>query len=98
MSGPDDDLTAFLSMVTSDADQETLTHRPEDCADWRTSCSGHNALRLAAMVRGVLELTGPPDPENPEYDLDGPLGFEVSKEAVREAVTRGLAKEADDGG
>jgi hypothetical protein len=53
-----DDLTAFLAMVTSDADSETTTHRPEDCADWRNSCSAHNAMRLAVMVAGALGLAG----------------------------------------
>ena len=53
-----DDLTAFLDLVRSDADQESMTHDPEDCGDWRNSCSAHNTLRVAAMVRGVLELAG----------------------------------------
>ena len=56
-----DDLTAFLDLVTSDAAEESMTHDTEDCPDWRNSCTAHNTMRLAAMVRGAAELHAPVD-------------------------------------
>ena len=50
----------------------------------------HDVPRLLAALEAVLKLTEPPDPENLEYDIDGPLGFEVSKAAIREAITTAL--------
>lgn len=46
--------------------------------------------RLLAAVEAVLELAEPPDPDKLEYDLDGPIGFEISKAKVREAISREL--------
>lgn len=79
-----DDLTSFLDLVRSDADQESMTHDPEDCADWRNSCTAHNTLRLAAMVRGVLELTRDSSGDDLYPSIDVTVG------EVREAITREL--------
>jgi hypothetical protein len=87
-----DDLTSFLEMVTSDADQETMTHDPEDCADWRNSCTAHNTLRLAAMVRGVLDLTRDSSGDDLYPSIDVTVG------EVREAITRELTGKEDGDG
>lgn len=66
-----DDLAQFLDLVRSDAGQESMTHDPEDCADWRNSCTAHNTLRLAAMVRGVLDGHEPMPTYGPALNPDG---------------------------
>jgi hypothetical protein len=87
-----DDLASFLEMATSDADQETMTHAPEDCTDWRNSCSGHNTLRLAAMVRGVLEGHSP-GRADPSWCTG--CGFSYPCSAVR-VITRELTGKGGD--
>jgi hypothetical protein len=102
-----DDLTQFLDLIRSDADQESMTHDPEDCADWRNSCTAHNTMRLVAMVKATLELAGEFDTESDQYDdlsekpgtdeegrplhAGQAIAYRECAADLREAITRELA-------
>lgn len=86
-----DDLTSFLERVREDAGQESMTHAAADCADWRNSCSAHNAMRLAGMVEAALKLADEWS-ELPFADLEAG----ATADELRAAITAALAgKEAD---
>ena len=54
-----DDLTAALEEIRAEADGSIAYAGAHDCPDTGTSCSAHNALRLLAALRAVLELHRP---------------------------------------
>lgn len=82
-------VAAFLAEVKEGAERFRTAPRLTNARDYAAICSARDVPPLLAALEAVLALTEPPT-EPLLYDLDGPLGLEVSKVAVREAIEAAL--------
>lgn len=105
-----DDLAATLAGIgelVSERDEllGRMNTAPFGGEEWQVACDGFTEAqgKLAARVPGllaaldeVLRLTAPPGPLDVLFDI--PLGSEVDKAKVREAITRSLAGKEESNG
>lgn len=88
-----DDLTAVLDEIRANANGDVVDS-DEDCADPRTSCLGHNALRAVAALEAGLKVADEYDV--PPYFLDD---VTAARRGValrfREAITREIAERTE---